>query len=372
MRPSSAPDPYQRHWLAQAAASRWLLIAVGAGCTILGLLALLRPERLFVSVVRLTAWLLIGSAAFKVLPLFAGGGRIRARGLALLAGQVGLDVALAMLLLNHKAFSAGVLCALLGLLFAGEGVVLFMLGLKAPTVHTRAVLWISAAILVGMGLTIVFPWKGDRLALAGLLIGVKLIVFGVALVTIGLETWKLGAASIYEEPIVLPEPAELYAVYFGAAFHLGVAIGDGTIVHYLDDNQVHHVTWDTFLEGRTPQHWSYPDLPQVPAEEVIRVALSEVGKTYPYSLLTHNCEHFAIFCKSGGTTRSSKYAQVQASVANVETHPLLGLVAEANTRIVEFLAFHLGGPSGRKLSLEIRRIGSLVTAWLLSRATPAK
>ena len=353
-------------------ASRWLLIAVGAGCLLLGGLAIWHPQSLFMTVVRFTGWLLIGSAAFKVLPLFSGGGRIRARGLALIALQVALDVAVALLLLNHKLFTADVLCALLGLLFAGEGTILFTLGLKAPTVHTRLVLWLSALILLGLGGTIVIPWKGDRLVLAGLLIGVKLIVFGGALVAIGLATRKLDSASIYEEPIVLPEPAELYAVYFGAAFHLGVALDDGSIVHYLDDNHVHHVSWDTFLEGRTPQHWSYPDLPPVAPEEVQRVALAEVGKTYPYSLLSHNCEHFAIYCKSGGATRSSKYAQVQASLENVKAHPLLGLAAEANTRIVEYLAFHLGGPSGRKLSLEIRRIGSLVTAWLVSRASAAK
>jgi hypothetical protein len=45
------------------------------------------------------------------------------------------------------------------------------------------------------------------------------------------------------------------------------------------------------------------------------------------------------------------------------------MVAELNTRAVEWLAFHLGGPSGKRLSLAIRRIGSTVTMWLVRSST---
>ena len=50
--------------------------------------------------------------------------------------------------------------------------------------------------------------------------------------------------------------------------------------------------------------------------------------------------------------------------------PLLGLVAEVNTRAVEWLAFHYGGPAGKQLSLTIRRIGAAVTNWLLETGRP--
>ena len=121
-----------------------------------------------------------------------------------------------------------------------------------------------------------------------------------------------------------PETGELYAVYFGTAFHLGVFIGNGEIVHYLNDNHVYRVTWEQFLENRVPQHWTYPDLEPVPVETIVATALSEVGKTYPYNLLTFNCENFAIFCKSGGKTKYSKYAQVASGVETVAAHPLIG------------------------------------------------
>ena len=169
-----------------------------------------------------------------------------------------------------------------------------------------------------------------------------------------------------------PETGELYAVYFGTAFHLGVYIGEGEIVHYLNDNHVYRVTWDKFLDGRIPEHWTYPDLEHVPAEGVIRTALSEVGKTYTYNLLTFNCENFAVFCKSEGKTYYSKYAQIAGGAAGVAMHPVLGTVAELNTRLFEWLAFHFGGPAGKRVSLLIRRVGAAVTRWLVSAGTRGK
>ena len=62
------------------------------------------------------------------------------------------------------------------------------------------------------------------------------------------------------------------------------------------------------MAGRPPEHWTYPDLAPIAPEAVIQTALGEVGKTYPYNLLKFNCEHFAIYCKSGGQTYNSVYA----------------------------------------------------------------
>ena len=54
-----------------------------------------------------------------------------------------------------------------------------------------------------------------------------------------------------------------------------------------------------------------------------------------------------VYCKSGGTTKFSRYAQVAIGVETVKAHPLIGLAAEFNTRLIEWLAFHFGGPAGR-------------------------
>jgi hypothetical protein len=367
----SHPESFQARFLESVGLSRALLFGVGGGLLILALLAALLPTRFFGSIVRFVGLLLLGSAALKSSQfLFRRLSPAQERrSFLFIAAQVVLDAGLGLLLLNHREFSVGALALLFGLLFLGEGLIIAGMALKAPVVRTRLLLAATAAVIGGVGVAVLLH-RVDPVRWAGALVGLKLFLFGLTLVSIAAFSPRRGAPLIYQS-IITPEVAELYSVYFGAAFHLGVYIGDGEVVHYLDDNHVHRVTWDQFLEGRCPNHQVYPDLPRVPPEQVVEVALSEVGKEYPYNLLRFNCEHFAIFCKSGGTTHFSKFAQIPISLRNVAVHPFVGLVAELNTRIVEYLAFHLGGPSGRKLSLQIRRIGSTVTAWLLTRGARA-
>ncbi len=371
----SKPEPedsFQARFVESVGLSRGLLLTVGLGLLVLGGIALAIPARLFGSLIRVIGVVLLGSAALKASQLILRRlepGQNR-RSFLLIVAQAGLDAGLGLLLLNHRELSVGVVAGLFGLLFLLEGFIIGAMALKAPVVRSRILLAVSAAAIGGIGLAVIFRLV-DPVQWAGALVGLKLGLFGLVLVSISAFSPSRGAPQIYEA-IVTPEVAELYSVYFGAAFHLGVYIGDNEVVHYLDDNHVHRVSWEQFLEGRSPNRQLYPDLPPVPAERVVEVALSEVGKEYPYSLLKFNCEHFAIFCKSGGTTNFSNYAQIPVSLRNVAVHPFIGLVVEMNTRITEFLAFHLGGPSGRKLSLEIRKLGSTVTAWLLTRGGMAE
>jgi hypothetical protein len=220
----------------------------------------------------------------------------------------------------------------------------------------------------GIGLAVVFGLVVDPIRWAGVVVGLKLLLFGMTLIIVALTTRGDAAALLLATEVPEPVTGELYSVYFGTAFHLGVFVGDGKVVHYLNDDHVYHVSWEQFMDGRMPQHWTYPDLPVVPVEEVVRTAFAEVGKIYHYNLLTFNCEHFAIYCKSGGRVKTSEFGQVRASLESVREHPLRGVVAELNTRVVEWLAFHLGGPSGKQLSLAIRRIGSTVTMWLMRQS----
>jgi len=348
--------------------NRSLLMGVGLACVLLGVIAMALPLRLFGSLIRLLGVLLLLAAGVKAFQLLLGrrSAEARRRGWPLIAFQVALDAAMGLLLLNRWRFSANVAAAVLGLVFAVEGVVLVYVALRSPTATSRRWMTLCGLVTTAAGLAILLRLVADPLAWAGVLVGLKLILFGVSLVWIAQRALKSDPALIYEAVMPEPERAELYAVYFGTAFHLGVYIGDGRVVHYLNDDHVHEVTWEQFLEGRTPQHWTYPDLQARPAEEVVATALSEVGKSYKYNLLKFNCEHFAIFCKSGGRTKQSRYAQIAGGVLDVRSHPLLGTVAELNTRAVEWLAFHFGGPAGKSLSLLIRRVGAVVTTWLAS------
>ena len=353
--------------------SRGILLAVGIVCLLLGVLSMALPLLLFGSFSRLVGLVLLVSGVFKGAQLLLGlrSQTARERGWTAILLQVAIDVAMGLLLLNYWRASVRVATIAFGLLFLIEGLVLVDIALRSPTRRSRRLLLLSSLVTLGISLVILLNLVPDPLRWAGVFVGLKLLMFGAALSWIALRALRSDSSLLYEADIPVPETGELYAVYFGTAFHLGVYIGNGEIVHYLNDNHVHRVTWDRFLEKRVPQHWTYPDLAPVPVTAVIDTAISEVGKTYPYNLLRFNCENFAIYCKSAGTTRTSKYAQVASGVELVKTHPMIGLVAELNTRAVEWLAFHFGGPSGKELSLTIRRIGSAVTNWLIASARPA-
>ena len=347
--------------------SRVLLLVVGLCCALLGTVAIWLPQSLFGTLVWIVGALLLGSGAMKLLLLMPGrrSSAARRQSWPMILVHAGLDIAMGVILFNHGQFSARVAAAVFGLLFLIEGGVLFCIGAKATSFRARLMLWITAAVTGGIGLAVVFALVADPIRWAGVIVGLKLLCFGLTLLIIGLTARGDSAALLLATRVPEPVTGELYSVYFGTAFHLGVYVGEGKIVHFLNDNHVYHVSWEQFLEERMPQHWTYPDLPMAPVEDIVRTALSEVGKTYTYSFLTFNCEHFAIYCKSAGRAKTSQYAQVPSSLESVRKHPWRGMVAELNTRLVEWLAFHLGGPAGKQLSLTIRRIGSTVTLWLM-------
>ncbi len=349
---------------------RGVLLAVGLGCVALGLVSAFLPLKLYRSLIKLVAGLLFGSAAIKAFQLIPGRAEAntRRRSWPAVLCQIALDVAMGVLLVQQWETSIVVLTILLGLMFAAEGLVLLYMALRAPSARSRTLLVLCGLAAIGIGLAEIFGWVSDPLAWAGVFVGIKLINFGGSLAWIGWKALRSDTALLYEAEPLVPEVGELYAVYFGTAFHLGVYIGSGEVVHYLNDNHVYRVPWSEFLADRVPSHWVYPDLPPVPVETVIRTALAEVGNMYPYNLLTFNCEHFAVYCKSGGTTRVSRYAQVASGVTSVADHPIRGLIAEINTRAVEWLAYQVGGAYGKTLSLKIRRLGAAVTTWLLAPA----
>lgn len=367
-------ESYVERWQSELATSRNVILCVGCACMLLGLAAVLVPWRLFGSFAWLLGLILLLSGLIKSAQLLPRRERIsresKRRSWFFILAEVALDLALGCLLIYQRSLSANLIGMLFGLAFIAESVVLLAVGLYSPTLRARTILGATAALTGAVGLAIVLRIVPEPLRWAGFLVGAKLLLFGASLVAVAIKAPRAHGPVLYTREQLVPEVAELYAVYFGTAFHLGVYIGEGEVVHYLDDNLVHRVTWEKFLDGRDPQHWTYPDLPDVEDMRVVETAISEVGKTYPYNLLKFNCEHFAIFCKSGGATKHSAFAQVPASVASVQTHPLVGMVAELNTRVFEWLAFHLGGAFGKQLSLQIRKLGSTITAVLVRPMKP--
>ncbi len=270
--------------------SRGILLAVGIACLLLGALAVSLPFFLFGSFSRLVGLMLLASGAFKGVQLLLGlrSQTARERGWPAILLQVAIDVAMGLLLLNYWRASVHVVTIAFGLLFFTEGLVLVDMALRSPTPRSRRLLVVSSLATLGISLVILLKLVADPLRCAGVFVGLKLLTFGAALSWIALRAVRSDSSLLYEADIPAPETGELYAVYFGTAFHLGVYIGAGEVVHYLNDNHVYRVTWDQFLASRTPQHWTYPDLAPVPVQTVVDTAISEVGKTYTYNLLRFN------------------------------------------------------------------------------------
>lgn len=237
---------------------RGILLAVGVGCLISGALAVALPRSLFDTVVRLTGVLLLFSGACKSLQLLLGwrSVSVRERGWPLILMQVAIDVAMGLLLLGHEGATLNLIVIAFGLLFLLEGLVLLDMALRSPTARSRKLVFVTGLLTLCISMLILLRLVEEPLRWAGLLVGIKLLGFGGVLCWISLRALKSDASLLYEPVMPSPEVGELYAVYFGTAFHLGVYIGEGEVVRYLNDNHVYRVTWEQFLEGRTPQHWT--------------------------------------------------------------------------------------------------------------------
>ena len=258
---------------------------------------------------------------------------------------------------------------MIGLLFVVDGSVQFAIAWRSRATKAKLLFFINAGFTLFLGAVTIGLFPHLELESTAILIALRLISFGVVLVSMSIRSREGSQSVIYREvdtTILRRHKGELYACYFGAAFHLGVYIGNNEVVHYRDDSIVHRTSWEEFLRGREPQHWVYPDIVPVSTATVIETALSKVGPGKKYNVITNNCEHFAIYCKTGGASRSSQFAQTSATFRNLRQRPFVAVFVEVYTRIGEWVAFHFGGAFGRRLSLRIRRFNSMVTAWMLA------
>ncbi len=354
----------------------WLAIS-GIVIVLLGVLAILLPLIFLDSILWLIGVLLIGSGLMKLLQWCLGrhSQKRQTRGVFGIAIQIAIDLLLGSVLLWNRHIFDSVLAVILGLAFMIDGGVQILLGMRLEKGH-RISLLISGGVTLGVGLfAAVFCYTGQAKDWICALIGIKLVWFGVVLIYMAWSAKEGQHSLVYGRSLLQPTekiPGELYAVFIGNAFHLGVYVGDNCVVDFRDDNMVQMVTWERFLLGRDPQHREYPDLDPISAEDVCKMARKLVGTQHKYEFLTFNCEHFAVWCKSGGKTRYSKYCQVAMACDTVGMHPFVGTFVELYTRLMEYLAYHFGGTYGKKVSLRIRRVSSLTAQWLITRGQKLK
>ncbi|MFO0955426.1 MAG: lecithin retinol acyltransferase family protein [Candidatus Saccharibacteria bacterium] len=351
------------------------LLIFGCAFILLGIAIAQSPEIFFAPAAFLMSLGLIASGLLKAFQFFLGKNKrgYSFKSAALILGQVLIDIGVGVIFLINQSISFKVVAFFLGLLFMTDGAIQLVVAWRSRGVKARLIFFINAIFTFSLGALTILLIPQLKIGGVALLVAIRLISFGAVLISMSIRSRNNALPVIYREvePDVLHrEIGELYACYFGSGFHLGVYIGNNEVVHYRDDSIVHRTSWEEFLRGREPQHWRYPDIKVAPVDVVVKTAKAQAGKKMKYNLITNNCEHFAIYCKTGGAQRDSRYAQTSSAITNLKQRPFIAVFVEAYTRAGEWLAFHFGGTFGHKVSYRIRRFNSMVTAWMLSTKQP--
>jgi hypothetical protein len=137
--------------------------------------------------------------------------------------------------------------------------------------------------------------------------------------------------NIREKPVSLRPGDVIYAERVNYR-HFGVYTGNGRAVHYTYKgsaaglrSQIKETPLEKFARGDEIQVWeTEPGAPCYSREETVRRARSMIGAK-GYNLVFNNCEHFALWCKTG----VSKSNQVESVIGDV--------VLAAATPVLEIL-----------------------------------
>ena len=350
---------------------RTRLAVIGSLFVLAGILIVEAPFIFFDPLQILLSFGLITSGGLKLVQLFLGKSSkgYSLRGIVLILIHSFIDIGAGLIFLTNENISIGFVALILGILFTIDGAVQFVVAWRSRGIKSRFLFFLNACFTLFLGLSTIVLIPQLRVNGVIILLAARLISFGVMLLIMAYRSKNNSLPIIFTEiepQVVKRKKGELYACYFGSGFHLGVYIGNNEVVHYRDDSIVHRTSWEEFLRGREPQHWVYPDIKAAPVDVVIKTAISQAGKKMKYNLISNNCEHFALYCKTGGKSRDSMYAQTNSALRNLKQRPYLAIFVEAYTRVGEWLAFHFGGTFGHKVSYKIRRLNSMVTAWMLS------
>jgi uncharacterized membrane protein HdeD (DUF308 family) len=352
------------------------LAVIGSIFILAGLMILQAPYIFFDPLQIILSFGLILSGGLKLVQLVLGKSSkgYSLRGIVLILVHSLLDIGAGILFLTHDNLSIGFIALILGVLFTFDGAVQFAVAWRSRGTKSRFLFFLNACFTLFLGLSTIILIPQLRVNGVVFLLAARLISFGAILLVMAYRSKDNSLPIIFTEiepEVVRRKRGELYACYFGSGFHLGVYIGNNEVVHYRDDSIVHRTSWEEFLRGREPQHWVYPDIKSAPVNVVIKTAIAQAGKKMKYNLIYNNCEHFAIYCKTGGKDRDSLYAQTSSAMRNLKQRPYLAVFVEAYTRAGEWLAFHFGGTFGHRVSYKIRRLNSMVTAWMLSSKKPS-
>ncbi len=80
--------------------------------------------------------------------------------------------------------------------------------------------------------------------------------------------------------------------------HHGIDLGDGSVAHYLEGRAILRSPLEDFSRGEAVAVVGYDPAEISPAGTTLRRAMGRLGEQR-YNLIFNNCEHFAIWCKTG-------------------------------------------------------------------------
>jgi hypothetical protein len=125
-----------------------------------------------------------------------------------------------------------------------------------------------------------------------------------------------------------------HIVVFTSVFHHGIYVGKGSVIHFSGDTDdpgnasIRREPLSAFGDGRAPRVVSYSEVKCFSAKEVVKRAESRLGEK-GYSLLENNCEHYAVWCKTG------EHESFQVRVAELATGPVYYLASLVEASVYE-------------------------------------
>lgn len=148
-------------------------------------------------------------------------------------------------------------------------------------------------------------------------------------------------------------PGNILRVSRGWYWHYGVYVGQDEVVHFTSDdgdtssnNEIMKTSTSRFIrDSENIEILGFPDevrgQPIYTREETCKRALSQVGRS-DYSLFNNNCQHFALWCKTGVAFSGQTYL-VNGGESDSYTAALaMGLFGKRNQAVARDLLGVLG------------------------------
>lgn len=171
--------------------NRTLLIIEGVLFAILGFLAVALPGLSTLSVELFIGWLLIFGGAIQLYRTIKAGGHAAGFVVSLLTSILYLVFGILLILFPVAGIYS--LTVLLTLFFIAEGIAKIVLGIQLRPFRRWGWFILNGILALIMAFIIWAGWPGTALWVLGLLVGINMIFFGIALIFLALGTPRIDA-----------------------------------------------------------------------------------------------------------------------------------------------------------------------------------